>query len=74
MCLKPICTRWRRSHDIGKDEMTRIIEAQPDDISYERLLRELAFSGMVERGLQDSLSGRTIEDEEMRQRISEWEK
>jgi hypothetical protein len=58
----------------AKDEMTRIIEAQPDDISYEQLLRELAFSGMVERGLQDSLSGRTIEDEEMRQRISEWEK
>jgi len=58
----------------AKDEMTRIIEAQPDDISYEQLLRELAFSGMVERGLHDSLSGRTIEDEEMRQRISEWEK
>ena len=58
----------------AKDEMTKILQSQPDDSSYEELLRELAFSGMVERGLQDSLSGRTISDEEMRQRISEWEK
>ena len=58
----------------AKDEMTKIIQAQPDDSSYEELLRELAFSRMVERGLQDSLSGRTISNDEMRQRISEWEK
>ena len=53
----------------AKDEMTRIIQAQPDDSSYEELLRELAFSRMVEHGLQDSLSGRTISDEEMRKRM-----
>ena len=53
----------------AKDKMTKIIQAQPDDSSYEELLRELAFSGMVERGLQDSLSGRIISDDEMRQRI-----
>jgi hypothetical protein len=58
----------------AKEEMARIIQAQPDDSSYEEILRELAFSRMIERGLEDSHDGRTIPDEEMRQRIEEWQK
>ncbi len=58
----------------AKEEMTRIIQEQPDDSSYDEILRELAFSRMIERGLEDSLAGRTISDEEMRKRITEWRK
>jgi predicted transcriptional regulator len=58
----------------AKEVMAKIIQAQPDDSSYEEILRELAFSRMVERGLEDSIAGRTITDEEMRRRIDEWEK
>ncbi len=58
----------------AKEEMAKIIQAQPEDSSYEEILRELAFSRMLERGLQDSIAGRVITDEEMRQRIEEWQK
>lgn len=55
-----------------KEKMARIIEAQPEDSSWEEILRELAFARMVERGLEDSDAGRTIGDEEMQQRIDSW--
>jgi predicted transcriptional regulator len=58
----------------AKKRMLEIIQEQPDDSSYEEILRELAFARMVERGLADSESGRTISNEEMRERITSWEK
>ncbi len=58
----------------AKEKMTEIIQQQPDDSSYDEILRELAFARMVERGLQDSRSGRSISDEEMNRRIQSWQK
>jgi hypothetical protein len=58
----------------AKERMTEIIEQQPDDSSYDEILRELAFARMVERGLEDSRSGRTISDEEMARRVRSWQK
>ncbi len=37
-----------------KKQMTKIIKEQPDNSSYEEILKELAFARMVERGLDDS--------------------
>ncbi len=54
--------------------MTEIIQEQPEDSSYEEILRELAFALMVERGLDDSLKGQTISNEEMGRRIRTWQK
>ena len=56
----------------AKDEMTRIIQEQPDDSSYDEILRELAFARMVERGLVDSQNNRTISNDEMARRIKSW--
>ena len=56
----------------AKEEIKRLIEAQPDDSSFEELAREIAFRVMVERGLRDSDAGRTIPDEEMEARIRSW--
>jgi hypothetical protein len=36
-----------------KEELTRLIERQPDDSSREEIVRELAFHVMVERGLAE---------------------
>ncbi len=38
----------------AKEELTRLIQDQPEDSSAEELVRELAFHVMVERGLADS--------------------
>lgn len=53
----------------AKDDLTRIIKAQPEDSSPEEIVRELAFHVMVERGLSDSDAKRTISNDEMAQRI-----
>lgn len=54
--------------------MARIVQEQPDDSSYDEILRELAFARMIERGLADSQASRTISDEEMSRRIKRWRK
>ncbi len=57
-----------------KERVSEIIQAQPDDSSFDEILRELAFSRMVERGLEDSRQNRTISNEEMEHRIRTWQK
>jgi hypothetical protein len=56
-----------------KEELTRLIEDQPDDSSREEIVRELAFHVMVKRGLADSEAKRTISNEEMERRIRAWQ-
>ncbi len=56
-----------------KELMTRIIQEQPEDASYEEIVRELAFERMIERGLEDSRNGRVVSNEEMGQRIRSWQ-
>jgi len=56
-----------------KEKMTKIIQQQPDDSSYDEILRELAFARMIERGLEDSEARRTISDAEMGSRIKTWQ-
>ena len=58
----------------AKEQMTKIIQEQPDDSSYDEVLRELAFARMIERGLEDSISNRTISNREMKHRIKMWQK
>jgi len=51
------------------EQMSKIIHEQPDDSSYDEVLRELAFARMVERGIEDSDAKRTISNAEMKHRI-----
>ena len=56
----------------AKEQIAKILQDQPDDSSYEEILRELALAQMVDRGLADSDAGRTISHEEMGRRIKTW--
>lgn len=58
----------------AKERIVAILADQPDDSTYEELLRELVFAQMVDRGVADSDAGRTASHEEMQARISSWEK
>ena len=55
-----------------KQKMAEVIQSQPDDASYEEIMRELSFERMVDRGLKESREGRTITNEEMEHRIRTW--
>lgn len=54
--------------------MSLTVKAQPADSGFDGILRKLAFSHMVERGLTDSHQGRTISNKEMELRIRTWQK
>jgi len=56
----------------AKEQMIHIIHNQPEDSSYDEILKELAFHRMIEKGLSDSDHGRTISNEEMGRRIRKW--
>ena len=58
----------------AKEHITEIINRQPDDSSYDEIIRELAFDLMVQRGLKDSDDHCSISNEEMQRRIRTWQK
>jgi predicted transcriptional regulator len=58
----------------AKEQITELVQKQPDDSSYDEIVRELAFDLMIKRGLRDSDEGRTISNEEMERRINIWPK
>ncbi len=55
-----------------KEKMAEVIQSQPEDATYEEIMRELAFERMVERGLEDTRNGRVISNEQMGERIRSW--
>ena len=58
----------------AKEHIADIIKRQPDDSTYDDIIRELAFDLMVQRGLKDSDERRTISNEEMERRIKTWQR
>lgn len=61
-----------RSQQTVKEHMVQIIESQPEDSSFDEILRELAFARMIERGLDDVDQGRTVSHEEVRREVEAW--
>ena len=58
----------------AKETMAEIIARQPEDSSYDEILRELAVARMVQRGLDDSDAGRTVSDERIKEKLDSWRK
>ena len=57
-----------------KEKMAEVIHSQPEDATYEEIMRELAFERMIELGLVDSRNERVISNEGMLHRIRTWQK
>jgi predicted transcriptional regulator len=58
----------------AKTQMLEIIKEQPEDSTYDEILRELAFKRMVDRGIRDERAGRVVSNEEAGKRIRSWQK
>ncbi len=58
--------------DSAKQHLITILQQQPDDSSYDELIKELAFARMVDRGLKDVEAGRTISNDDVRREIASW--
>jgi predicted transcriptional regulator len=57
-----------------KEKLVEVVQAQPDDASYEEIMRELAFERMIERGMEDVRKGHLISNQDMERRIGAWRK
>jgi len=55
-----------------KDQLRRVLDARPDDSSFQEIIEALAFVAMVERGLADVEAGSTIGHEELGRRLEPW--
>lgn len=58
----------------AKEQVAEILKKQPEDATYEEILRELAFEKMIQNGLSDSRAGKIVSNPEMRRRIATWRK
>jgi len=58
----------------AKNIIKQILESQPEDSTYDEILRELAFKSMVNRGMADAANGNVISNEDMKERIKGWQK
>jgi len=52
-----------------KEKMTELIHSQPEDATYDEIMRELTFERMVEKGMADSRAERVLSNDEMERRI-----
>ena len=59
---------------IAKDQIKQVLDSQPDDSSYDEILKELAFKRMIDKGLLDVKAENTISNQEMKHRIKSWQK
>ena len=64
--------RPEKSQSSPRSIIRTIVENQPEDASYDEIMRELAFDRMVERGLQDVRANRVVSNNEAAQKIRSW--
>ncbi len=56
----------------AKAMLRQVIDAQPEDASYEEIMREIAFERMVDQGLADVRAGHFLENDAAIRRIRSW--
>ncbi len=54
--------------------MVAVLNEQPDDSSYDELLREPGFHRMIERGVADADAGRVVSQRDVEREAAEWRK
>jgi hypothetical protein len=59
--------------ETAQEKIVEIVHSQPEDSSYDEILREIVFERMVAKGLQDSRKGNLISNETMEHRIKTWQ-
>jgi len=57
-----------------KEKITKVVLSQPEDSTFDEIMKELAFARMVDHGLGDVRAGHAISNSEMASRIRAWKK
>jgi len=56
----------------AKALIQNLVQSQPEDATYDEIVRELEFDRMVQRGLEDARKRRVVSNEDMLHRIKTW--
>lgn len=56
----------------AKDRASKLLEKQPEDSSYDEIIRELIFDHLIENGLDDSKNNRITSHDDLKKEISSW--
>jgi len=59
---------------LTKSKLKKTLENLPENFSIDELIEQLIFIEKVEEGLEQSRSGKTIYNEEVRKIIDKWSK
>ena len=55
-----------------KEELRRLLEKLPDDVSYEDIQYHIYVQQSVERGLEAVENGEVVSQEEVERRMAKW--
>jgi hypothetical protein len=55
-----------------KEEVRKMLDQLPDDVSFEDIQYHIYVRQKLERGLQDLQEGRVVSQEEMERRMARW--
>ena len=56
----------------AKEEVRKMLEQIPDDLSFEDIQYHIYVREKIERGLEDIEEGRILDQEEIERRMSKW--
>jgi predicted transcriptional regulator len=56
----------------AKQEVKRILDSLPEDVSLEDIQYHIYVRQKIEHGLEDIQAGRTLSEEEFDQRMAKW--
>jgi predicted transcriptional regulator len=56
----------------AKEEVRKILDRIPDDVSYEDIQYHIYVREKIERGLKDVEEGQVLSQEEAEQRMAKW--
>ena len=56
----------------AKEEVRKMLEQLPDDVSFEDIQYHIYVREKIERGLKDIQEGRVLSQEDIEERMSKW--
>ena len=57
---------------MAKQEVSKILEKLPDDVSYEDIQYHIYVRQKIDKGLKDIEEGRVLDPEEVERRMAKW--
>jgi predicted transcriptional regulator len=55
-----------------KEKLLTLLQAQPEDMTYEEFLHEVALDRMIEQGMAEVQDGNTLPHDQVKKQVQAW--